>query len=151
MAHNTMHLPSELIRDLIDVFESSNTPFRLIEEDKSKEECFDKLNLLAPFNSWSYIDWSKVVGQTTWEFDNWEEQSKSVNDCLSKLPKSGKVFVLWFNALKPVLEIEVAVFRLHAMDIFSECSDTWVYDCAGKFVLECHHDGKLSFYTPGAT
>jgi hypothetical protein len=146
-----MNSSAELIKDLIEHFSKSNEKFDLIINKDEKKSYFELLERIVPFTSWSQIDWSKVEYKGSWQFDTWHKQSNCVTNCLAQLPNSGRVIVVWSNANKPLLSIEIEVFKRNAMPIFDECMDTWVFDPNGTFVLECYHEGTISLYKANAT
>ncbi len=146
-----MNLSSELIGDLIEHLTRKNELFDLIVDETKKTKLLEILENLVPFTRWANIDWDKLENKVSWHFDTWQEQSSCATDCITKLPNSGMVVVVWSNALKPSLSMEIEVFKRNAMQIFDECMDTWVFDPNGLFVLECYHEGILSLNQANAT
>lgn len=112
-------------------------------DDQSANTCVEWLNHAFPWH-YSQIDWAKVPGSLCSPCQK-DIQLVAVLDQLCQHFQLGNpdVTLIWFNAHNPLLHMELALVRHHAIALFNYDWDTWIIEPQTGWCIEYHHEGTL--------
>ena len=141
MTRNYRPVNPEVVNHLRQVGET----FNLLQTDSQEAVIASEwLKKNFPIASWGRIDWPKVPNSSCITWNNDSELLLAFQRILveSKLNEKLEisVIVLWTNALKPPLQINLDTFLKYANAMFEEDWDTWVYSESDNWCIEVYHE-----------
>ncbi|WP_420816049.1 hypothetical protein [Longimicrobium terrae] len=99
-----------------------------------------------PIAEWGRVDWSRVSHSICRPWESLESASLLVNEIAAHVPlKKENAYVIWTNALRPILHVPVRALRSNLLPLMEIDWDMWIVDDAGKWCIEVYHEGELCF------
>lgn len=143
MKHNKL---KPINPSVVNVLKQAGEKFTLLDID-SQENIFacEWLETNFPFVSWGRIDWNSVPNSLCLSWDNTDELVSSFEKIVMENKLKNSLTVVWTNALRPSLKIDMKVMLKYAEAIFEEDWDTWVYSEKDNWCIEIFHDGDICF------
>jgi hypothetical protein len=96
-----------------------------------------------PIASWGRIDWKRVPDRECYRWSDRSEASGLFTRVTRNLNRDSNVSVMWTDAMKPVLLLELATVARHLMRILDVDWDCWIFDREEGWCIESYHEGEL--------
>lgn len=106
----------------------------LLSEEESRN-VFQQFQAKYPLNSFLKIKWE--------DYDN-KRIFKHSNEIITEVKEDISVYIIWDNARLPVLESDLGSVLQVIDDVTAVSFDTWIYNPEKNFLIEFHHDGKIT-------
>ena len=131
---------------VVNVLKQAGEQFTLLEIDTQEALLASEwLETNFPFVSWGRINWNIVPNNLCLNWDDTDELVSVFEKIVLENKLKGSLTVLWTNALKAPLKINMGVMLKYAEAIFEEDWDTWVYSEKDNWCIEIFHDGDICF------
>ncbi len=127
----------------------SNEKFKLLEANNQEAvSASEWLENNFPIAPWGRVAWDKVPDSSCTALTDSSELPLAFEKIVLENELNGDVTVLWTNALKSPLELDLTVVLKYSNLFFEEDWDTWIYSNKDEWCIEVFHDGDMCFGKP---
>lgn len=118
----------------------------LAPEDAEHRAAQERWERAFPVASWGRVDWEKVPGSTRLAVHGSDAAGERVRELLAGAARPDEpVWVMWSNALRPMLLLPAAAVAKHAALVIEVDWDTWIFDGGPAWCIEHYHEDELCF------
>jgi hypothetical protein len=103
-------------------------------------EVFKSFTSMFPITDWGVIDWTEVSNKCI--INNLEEIVCIINNRKGNGDKN--VFILWNDNSLPSISVNLEDALYVIDDITAVSFDTWLYNAEDMYIVEFHHEGKIT-------
>jgi hypothetical protein len=133
------------IAGLAAILNAHQVPYELVPPDDASEG-WSWIQAHFPIG-FARVDWDRVAGavRTGWGLD--AERDATFRQLLQQgagAPET-RVLVVWGNAQKPSVRLEAGTLAELCPEFLAADFDLWVYSPAGRWLVECYHEGELCY------
>ncbi|HEX8695879.1 MAG TPA: hypothetical protein VF746_25915 [Longimicrobium sp.] len=135
------------LEPLLVELERDGVAYRLLPpEDAEHRAAQERWERAFPVASWGRVDWEKVPGSTRLAVHDYDAAGERVRELLAGAARPGEpVWVMWSNALRPMLRLPAAAVAKHAALVVEVDWDTWIFDGEPAWCIEHYHEDELCF------
>lgn len=135
-------------------FIQANERFSLLKADSQEALIASEwLEKNFPIASWGNMVWNEVPDSFCLAFTDFSELTPAFEKLASKNELKGEVTILWTNAFRSPMEVDLEVVLKYSSLFFEEDWDTWIYSSKNRWCIEIFHDGEICLrhtYNPGS-
>jgi hypothetical protein len=138
----------EMISDVIESLEDKNLSYRVLEKGSDEEKLLSEwIEKNFPWKKWGRIDWRNVSNSKCIEWYSWEDECLAFSKIIERLNESNNttVYIIWFSALRPVLELKFETFNSVGHEILDADSDVWILCPSRGWCIENYHENEICF------
>ncbi len=135
-----------IIPSVVNELKQAKEEFTLLTEDTPGATMASEwIEKNFPISSAGRIDWHNVPNNYCTTYDDYSNLIPALQNIVKQNALMDDVIILWTNALKLPLQMNLDVVLKHAEKIFEEDWDTWIFSEKHKWCIEVFHDDEIAF------